>query len=105
MAASGRIDTELIDFEAILRFLRKRRRLCLAWLFGGLLLGIGYAAVSPPSYTAIAAVLLHDPTPRAGGDVAVIQSDGAHSTYIETQVQVFASNEIDRPGRRQAEPG
>ncbi len=87
-------DTESINVEAILRFLRKRRRLCLAWLFVGLLLGIGYAAVSSPSYTAFADVLLQDPTPRAAGDVAVAQSDAAHSTYIETQVQVFASNEI-----------
>ena len=87
-------DSEAIDFEAILRFLRKRFRLWLAWLFVGLLLGIAYAAVFPPDYTVTAAVLLQDPTPRMAGDVAVAQSDGAHSTYIETQIQVLASNEI-----------
>jgi uncharacterized protein involved in exopolysaccharide biosynthesis len=87
-------DTESINFEAILRFLRERYRLCLAWLFGGCLLGIGYAPVSSPSYTPTAAVLLQDPTPRATGDVAVAQSDTAHSTYVETQLQIFASDEV-----------
>jgi Mrp family chromosome partitioning ATPase/capsular polysaccharide biosynthesis protein len=87
-------EPESINLEAILRFARKRRRLCLVWLLGGLLLGIGYAALSAPSYTATAAVLLEDPTPRTAGDVAVAQSDAAHSTYIETQLQIFASNEI-----------
>jgi uncharacterized protein involved in exopolysaccharide biosynthesis len=87
-------DTESINFEAILRFLRKRHRLFVAWLFGGLLLGSGNSAVSPPSYTATAAVLLQDPTPRNTGGVAVAQSDAAHSTYVETQVQVFASDEV-----------
>jgi uncharacterized protein involved in exopolysaccharide biosynthesis/Mrp family chromosome partitioning ATPase len=90
----GPEDPESINFEAILRFLRKRYRLCLAWLFGGLLLGIGYAAVSGPSYTAADSVLLEDRTPRTAGDVAVAQSDVAHSSYIETQLQVFASDEI-----------
>ena len=87
-------DTESINFEAILRFLRKRHRLCLAWLFGGVLLGIGYAAVSPPSYTATAAVLLQDPTPRTTGDAAVAPSDTAHSTYVEMQVQAFAFDDV-----------
>jgi uncharacterized protein involved in exopolysaccharide biosynthesis len=87
-------NTASINFEALLRFLRKRHRLCLAWLFGGCLLGIGYAPASPPSYTATAAVLLQDPTPRTTGDVAVAQSDTAHSTYVETQLQVFASDDV-----------
>ena len=87
-------DGEAIDFEAILRFGRKRFRLWLAWLLLGVLLGIGYAALSPPAYTVTAAILLKDPTPRMGGDVAIAQSEGAHSTYIDTQIQVFASNEI-----------
>jgi uncharacterized protein involved in exopolysaccharide biosynthesis len=86
-------DTESINFEAILRFLRKRYRLCLAWLFGGVLLGIGYAAVSAPSYTATAAVLPLNPKARNTSD-AIIQSDAAHSTFVETQVQDFASDEV-----------
>ena len=59
-----------------------------------MVLGVGYALVSGPSYTATAAALLQDPTPRLATDAAVAQSDTAHSTYIETQLQVFTSNEI-----------
>ena len=85
---------EAIDVEAILRFLRRRYRLWLAWLLAGVVLGIGYAVVFPPAYTVTAAVLLQDPTPRMAGDNAVAQSDGAHSTFIETQIQVLASNDV-----------
>jgi len=87
-------DLEAINLEAILRFLRKRYRLCLAWLFSGLLLGLGYAAVAPSSYTATAEVMLQDPPRRTPADLVVAQTDAAHSTNIETQIQVFTSNEI-----------
>ena len=90
----ARGNQEAIDFQTIRRFIRKRWRLCLTWLVSGLLLGTAYAIASPPSYTATAAVLLEDPTARNNSGDAVAQSDAAHSTYVETQLQVFASDEV-----------
>lgn len=82
-----------IDFDAILRFFRKRRRLCAIWLLGGVIAGIAYAIMSPPYYTASASVLLEDRSARTTGAPAA-ETDGAHSTYVETQVQVFESDEV-----------
>ncbi|HQT80275.1 MAG TPA: Wzz/FepE/Etk N-terminal domain-containing protein [Rhodopila sp.] len=89
----GPDDQEAINFQAIRRFIRKRGRICLLWVLGGLLVGTAYAILSAPSYTASASVLLEDQAAASAADAAV-QTDAAHSTYVETQVQVFESDEI-----------
>jgi capsular polysaccharide biosynthesis protein len=89
----GRGDRDAIDTDAVMRFIRRRRRLCIAWLVGGLCAGIAYAVTAPAYYTASASILLEDNAARSA-DVPVAETDAAHSTFVETQVQVFESDEV-----------
>jgi Mrp family chromosome partitioning ATPase len=86
-------DRDAVDTDAVMRFIRRRRRLCLAWLVGGLCGGIVYAALAPAYYTASASILLEDNAARSA-DAPVAETDAAHSTFVETQVQVFESDEV-----------
>jgi Mrp family chromosome partitioning ATPase len=86
-------DQDSVDLDALTRFIRKRHLLCLAWLATGLCAGIVYATVSPAYYTASANILLKDQAARSP-DTAIGETDAAHSTFVETQVQVFESDEV-----------
>lgn len=90
-SAPGPDPRDAVDLETIIRFWRKRRRLILLWLVGGVLAGIAYAVVAPGEYTASASLLLEDNATR---NAAAAITDAAHSTYVETQIQVFASDEV-----------
>jgi succinoglycan biosynthesis transport protein ExoP len=89
----GPVDRDAVDTDAVIRFIRRRRRLCLAWLVGGLCAGIAYAVTAPAYYTASASILLEDNAARSA-DVPMAETDAAHSTFVETQVQVFESDEV-----------
>jgi capsular polysaccharide biosynthesis protein/Mrp family chromosome partitioning ATPase len=85
-------DHDSIDTDAIIRFIRKRRRLCLTWLAGGVVAGVILAAIMPAHYTASTSVLLEGASRPLDGAPAV--TDAANSTYVETQVQVLSSDEV-----------
>jgi Mrp family chromosome partitioning ATPase/capsular polysaccharide biosynthesis protein len=86
-------DRDSVDVDAVMRFIRKRRLLCLAWLAAGLCAGLVYATITPAYYTASANILLKDQTTRSP-DAPIGETDAAHSTFVETQVQVFGSDEV-----------
>src|SRR5271166_6066123 len=86
-------ERDSIDTDAIIRFIRRRRRLCLFWLAAGLCAGIAYAILTPAYYTAFASILLEDQAARSS-DSSVSATDAANSTYVETQVQVLESEDV-----------
>ncbi len=89
----GPDNSDSFDTDAIIRFIRRYWRVCLIWLLGGLCAGMAYAMLSPAHYTAFASVLLEDNTSRSAGP-APNGTEAAHSTYIDTQVQIFQSDEV-----------
>ena len=92
-APIGLDDKDLVDTDALIRFIRKRGRLCLGWLVAGLCTGILYGMATPAHYTATANILLEDHSAKSP-DAPVGETDAAHSTYVETQVQVLGSDEV-----------
>jgi Mrp family chromosome partitioning ATPase len=92
-SAPGPDQRDVVDLETIIRFWRKRRRLFLFWLATGVVASIAYAFVAPAYYTASASLLLEDNAARTAVAAVGGATDAAHSTYIETQIQVFASDE------------
>src|ERR1700722_9669354 len=79
----GPDDRDSVDTDALLRFIRKRGRLCLGWLVAGLCTGILYGMATPAHYTATANILLEDHSAKSP-DAPVGETDAAHSTYVET---------------------
>jgi uncharacterized protein involved in exopolysaccharide biosynthesis/Mrp family chromosome partitioning ATPase len=86
-------EPDSIDIDAIIRFIRKRRRLCLLWIFAALFAGAAFTILSPRYYTAFAVLLLEDPAARpaarpGGGAVPV------DPAYADSQVEVLQSDEV-----------
>ena len=82
-----------MDLETIIRFWRKRRRLFLFWLAAGVL-GRHRLCGSSRRATTRRRPACCWRTTRAGRGCRGGATDAAHSTYVETQIQVFASDEV-----------
>ena len=89
----GSNERDIVDTEAVVRFIRNRRRLCVIWTVAGLCAGITFWMFSPAYYTAYATLLLEDPLSRPVA-TPVSGADAAATAYIESQVFVLLSDEV-----------
>src|SRR5215471_15216959 len=86
-------DREVVDTDAVIRFIRREWSRCLAWVVASVCAGIAFTMLSPAYYTAFSTILLEDrglrpPAEMLGGPIA---TDPA---YSESQVQVLQSDEV-----------
>jgi capsular polysaccharide biosynthesis protein len=90
----GPNDPDLLNIDAVIRFIRRSWRLCLTWILVALCAGIAFATLSRTYYTAYATILLEDRTSRPLGGDPVGQAVAPDSTYVDSQVQLLQSDEV-----------
>ncbi|HVW56883.1 MAG TPA: GumC family protein [Rhizobiaceae bacterium] len=86
--------TPLIDMKAVWNILWSRRVMVVAIAGAVLLLALLYLAVTKPSYTATASVLIDPRDPRATNFSNVLPGIGADSAAIASQVFVIKSRDL-----------
>jgi len=89
----GPDEPDSLDTDAIIRFIRRRWRLCTIWILAGLGAGIAFALLSPAYYTAYATILFEDRALRPLA-ASIGGADAAASSYLDSQVQVLESDEV-----------
>jgi uncharacterized protein involved in exopolysaccharide biosynthesis/Mrp family chromosome partitioning ATPase len=90
----GPNDRDLVDVDAIIRFIRWRWRLCLIWIFVGLCVGFAFVMLSPRYYTAIATILLEDRASRPAAEPGGFGAAVIDPAYADSQVQLLQSDEV-----------
>lgn len=89
-----RADDELSLLE-LLQLVHRRRWLLLAGLLLGALGGVGFVALTPPTYTA-QALLIIEPDRGAPSATVASASDTLDSASVDSQVQILASRSLAR---------
>ncbi|MBV9633758.1 MAG: hypothetical protein JOZ40_03930 [Methylobacteriaceae bacterium] len=86
-------DRDVVDVDAVIRFIRRGARLCFKWVFLSVCVGFAFTKLSPSYYTATATLLLEDralrPAAEPGGGAIPIDP-----TYADSQIQVLQSDEV-----------
>src|SRR5260370_23440717 len=89
----GPNDRDVLNQDAIVRFVRRNWRLCLTWIFAAICIGIAFAMLLPAYYTAVTTILLEERTLRAPAD-ATGGATAVDPAYADGQVQVLRSDEV-----------